>query len=62
MTVVLPKEGGNYSDQDPKEPALSVAKGLLCDQKCFPNMDFLQISDIALQKRPLGSAFAGETE
>jgi hypothetical protein len=36
--------------QDPKEPALSAAKGLLCDQKRFPNVDFLQIPDIALQK------------
>jgi hypothetical protein len=52
-------EKGSYSAQDPKEPALSAAKGLLCDQKCFPNMGFLQIPIITLQKRPLGLRLQG---
>jgi hypothetical protein len=43
-----------YSGQDPK--------GLLCDQKRLPNMDFLQIQGFVLQKRPLGSEFAREAE
>jgi hypothetical protein len=41
----------NYLGQDPKEPALNVAKGLLCDQKCFPSMDFLHLSRLCFAEK-----------